>query len=181
MTAVRDKIINEIIRVEGGYVDNPDDSGGPTKYGITEAVARADGYKGNMKDFPVEWAFRIYQKKYWDVNRLSDIELYAPRIAEELADTGVNMGVGRAANFLQRSLNVLNQKGFIYPDLKVDGVIGPGTISALKAMLAHRGKDGEAVLFKMLNSLQGAAYVELAEKREKDETFVFGWFKHRVS
>ena len=43
---MKERIINEIIRVEGGYVNNPSDSGGGTNFGITVAVARQFGYSG---------------------------------------------------------------------------------------------------------------------------------------
>lgn len=180
MSALKNKIIDGIIAVEGGYVNDPRDSGGETNFGITVAVARASGYFGVMKDLPREIAFRIYEHKYWDALRLSEIEIFSERIAEELADTGVNMGVGAAAKFFQRSLNVLNNRGMLYSDIQVDGSIGLGTLNAFKAFIAKRGKDGEAVLYKMLNCLQGARYVELAEAREKDEAFVFGWYANRV-
>lgn len=66
-------------------------------------------------------------------------------------------------------------------DIAIDGKIGPATIGALKAFLAKRGKDGETVLMRALNSLQGARYLELTEKREKNETFTFGWMLNRVA
>ena len=78
-------------------------------------------------------------------------------------------------------MNVLNNRGQNYSDLKVDGDVGGKTLNALKAFMAKRGSSGESVLYNMLNSLQGAFYVTLAERREKDEKFVFGWFKNRVS
>lgn len=181
MSSLKDKIINGIIAVEGGYVNDPNDSGGETMYGVTVAVARADGYTGPMKNLPRERAYSIYARTYWDANRLSDVEALSPQIAEEMADTGVNCGVAVAALFLQRSLNVLNRQGKDYADIRADGKVGPGTIAALRAYLNKRGKEGEKVLFRMLNALQGARYVELAEKREKDETFIYGWFLNRVS
>lgn len=181
MTALKDKIINGIIQREGGYVDNPHDSGGPTRWGITEAVARADGYMGDMRFFPLERAYSIYERKYLKPIQFDVIEHHSPRIAEELADTAVNQGVQRAGEFLQRSLNVLNNKQAHYADVPVDGNIGPKTINGLRAFFSKRGgTDAEEVLFKMLNCLQGAFYVTLAERREKDEEFMFGWFKHRV-
>lgn len=182
MSALRDKVINGIIAVEGGYVNDPRDSGGETNWGITVAVARADGYTGPMRDLPKQRAYDIYARKYWHALKLDDVEKLAPRVAEEMADTGVNCGVSVSGTFLQRALNVLNNRGTLWPDLKIDGQIGPATLRALTAYLKYRGKaEGEVVLLRMLNSLQGARYIELAEKREKDERFVYGWFLHRVS
>jgi lysozyme family protein len=77
-------------------------------------------------------------------------------------------------------LNVLNYRQGIYRDIKADGKIGRNTLFALKKYLAKRGKAGEEVLVGMLNALQGARYIELAERREKDEAFIYGWFKNRI-
>lgn len=174
---MKQRVINGIIRVEGGYVDNPDDSGGATNFGITVAVARTFGYTGSMRDMPRSVAFDIYSALYWGRVKADDLHALSPAVCEEVVDTGVNMGTGRAGKFLQRSLNVLNKKGSLYRDLTVDGAVGPATIKALRAYL--NGRD-EQTLVKALNCLQGAYYITLAERREKDETFVYGWLKNRV-
>lgn len=174
---VQERVINDIIKVEGGYVNDPKDSGGETMYGITVEVARKSGYDGPMKDMPKEVAYNIYSAKYWYPNKLEIIETLSEKIAEEMADTGVNQGISAAAKYLQRSLNVLNKEGTLYPDLEVDGKVGQGTIDALKAYLSKRD---EIVLLRMLNALQGAFYVDLAERRAKDEAFIYGWFKNRI-
>ena len=62
---LKNDLIAEIIEIEGGYVNHPADRGGPTKYGITEKVARAFGYQGDMRDLPKSKAFEIYDKNYW--------------------------------------------------------------------------------------------------------------------
>lgn len=180
MSELKTRTINNIIKIEGGFVDDPSDSGGATNFGITEKVAREYGYTGDMRDLPRNVAVDIYSDRYWEPLQLSVIELMSTPIAEEIADTGVNAGIKRAAEFLQRALTVLNNKGQLYPDLIVDGQLGQITIRALGDFLAHRGSEGETVLLRMLNALQGAFYVELAERREKDEKFIYGWFLHRV-
>jgi lysozyme family protein len=174
---MKDRIINEIIRVEGGYVIDPSDSGGETNFGITDLVARAFGYTETMRDMPRQVAFDIYSAKYWDALWGDSLAKLSEPVAEEVVDTGVNMGINRAGKFLQRSLNVLNNRGKYYHDIAVDGFIGTGTITALEIYLLKRD---ESILVKMLNCLQGAFYVELAERREKDERFINGWFKNRV-
>lgn len=177
MGSLKENTINKIIAVEGGYVDDPDDSGGETKFGITEQVARQSGYHGPMADLPRELAFDIYADKYWDSLCGDQLVQLSEAIAEEVVDTGVNMGVGRAAEFLQRSLNVLNRGGDLYADITVDRDIGPVTIGALATYLELRE---EGAMCKALNCLQGAFYVELCERREKDESFLYGWLRHRV-
>lgn len=175
-----DKTFDLLIGREGGYVNHPADKGGPTIWGITEAVARAFGYQDRMQDMPRSVAVAIYKQRYWEQPRFDQVATHSPRIAEELLDTGVNMGPAVAAKFLQRSLNALNQQALLFPDLAPDGAIGNITIAALRAYLAKRGKDGETVLLRMLNSLQGARYIDIAERTPSQEAFVHGWFLHRV-
>ncbi|EON3938324.1 putative peptidoglycan-binding domain-containing protein, partial [Escherichia coli] len=71
-------------------------------------------------------------------------------------------------------------RGKLYPDMDADGRIGPRTLNALRAYLKNRSRDGELVLVKALNCAQGERYLELAEKREANESFVYGWMKERV-
>lgn len=175
-----DKSFREIVLIEGGFSDDPADSGGPTNYGITEAVARANGYTGDMDKLPLEFARFVYKAQYWDTMRLDDVSAMSGRIAQELFDTSVNAGISRAGTFLQRALNVLNREQVDYNDVVADGVVGPVTIYALRAYLERRGPSAELVMLRALNVLQGAFYIELAERRQKDERFVLGWLKNRI-
>ena len=174
-------IIQEIIKVEGGYVNDPSDSGGETCWGITVATARAAGYKGNMKDLSQQQAYDIYYNQYVVAPGFDKVLTLSEKIAAELVDTGVNMGVSIAGKFLQQSLNALNDQATQYPDLVVDGGVGKASISALQAFLAKRGADGEGVMLRALNALQGARYISIAEASPKNERFVYGWLKNRVS
>jgi len=178
MSSIKDKLISEVIKIEGGYVNDPLDSGGETNFGITVAVARENGYDGKMKDMPKVVAYEIYKRRYWDRLTLDKIEPISEKIAFELFDTGVNMGTSIPCKFLQRSLNALGHKGTL--ELKVDGYIGSKTILALKNVLKHRGANGEKVILRMLNALQGARYIEITEKYQKNKRFTFGWFLNRV-
>ena len=60
-----DHLVAAVIAREGGYVDHPADRGGPTCWGITQGVARADGYAGAMRALPRERAAAIYRRLYW--------------------------------------------------------------------------------------------------------------------
>jgi lysozyme family protein len=160
---------------EGFFSNDPDDQGGATTYGITESTARAHGYTGDMKDFPAKTAEAIYRQDYWDKNSLDEIAEYYEPIAVKMFDIGVNMGVGQAGKFFQRTLNCLNRDQALYPDLKVDGVIGSKTIKALVKL----GPEKKAVL-KMLNALQGAKYIEICERVPRQKKFVRGWV-NRIS
>lgn len=174
------QLIDEVIAREGGYVNHPSDPGGATKYGITLRVARGNGYPGNMKDFPRAFAVEIYRRLYWTRPGLDKVAAIFPLVAEELFDTGINMGPGRAGEFLQRALNGLNRRGRDFADLKVDGDIGPATIRALDAYRRARSMIGERVLVAALDCLQGAHYIGLTEANSKFDDFLFGWLSHRI-
>lgn len=173
-------MIDAAIAREGGYVADPADRGGRTRWGITEMVARQQGYGGDMRLLPRAEAVAIYRRVYWLRPRFDAVAARAPALAAELFDTGVNMGPAIAAGFLQRALNALNRGGSDYADIAIDGAVGPKTLTALDAFLARRGAAGEAVLVKAIDALQGARYVELAERRPADEAFVYGWLTNRL-
>ena len=120
-----DELIEELIEREGGYVNHPADRGGPTRYGITEAVARAHGYAGAMAELPREDAAAVYRRLYWLRPRFDQVAERCPRLAAELFDTGANMGPAVASTFLQRALTALNRNGGDYPDLVPDGASDP--------------------------------------------------------
>lgn len=175
-----DAMIETLVGKEGGYSNHPSDTGGETMWGITVAVARANGYTGSMRYMPRDTAKDIYRRKYFVLPGFDRVAEQSEAVAEELFDTGVNMGPSVASTFLQRLLNGLNRQGKDYADIGVDGDIGPATLRALKAYLGKRGKDGEKVLLKGLNALQGARYVALAEGRSANEDFLHGWLLNRL-
>src|SRR6187455_1836566 len=156
-------------------MNHPADKGGPTCFGITEAVARAHGYAGPMKSLPRDEAAAIYRRLYWLRPRFEEVARRSAPLAAELFDTGANMGPAVAATFLQRALTALNRGGKDYPDLVPDGRVGPATLEALDAFLEARGrKSGETVLLRALEALQGERYLRLAEKRPANEAFLYG-------
>ena len=176
-----EQLINELIEREGDFVHHSADRGGPTRFGITEAVARAHGYAGAMAELPHDEAAAIYRRLYWLRPRFDQVAERTPRVAAELFDTGANMGPAVAATFLQRALTALNRGGKDYPDLVPDGRVGPATIAALDAFLEARGKrGGETVLLRALEALQGERYLRLAEKRPANEAFLYGWLANRI-
>lgn len=179
--------IDEVIGIEGGYVFDPLDSGGETRWGCTALVARAFGYEGPMKALPRETAVEIYAANYYKAPRFDLIAQYSPKIAKELFEIEVNMPPGRAATFLQRALRALNDpigKGtaatLLFPDVVVDGHIGKDTADALEAFLKYRKTPGEAVLLKLINSQQAVYFLERAEKRPANERYLYGWIANRV-
>jgi len=174
------KTIAAIIDKEKGYVDHPSDRGGPTNWGITQAVARNYGYLGTMQDMPRSVAEGIYMMRYIMSPRFDKIAAMSPLVGEELIDTGVNMGPATASILFQRLLNAFNARSSKYADLFVDGNVGPASMEAFKKYLAWRGPEGEAVMVKALNHIQGARYLDITEKNESQEDFFYGWIKNRT-
>ena len=176
-----DQLIDDVIAREGGYSNHPADRGGATRWGITQAVARAHGFAGDMRVFPRDEAAAIYRRLYWHRPNFAAIASRAPALAAELFDTGVNMGPAVAATFLQRALTALNRNGKDYPDLVPDGRVGDVTLTALDKFLMIRGRaSGETVLLRALEALQGERYLRLAERRPANEAFLYGWLANRI-
>jgi len=175
-------MLSDLMRVEGGYVNNKNDAGGETNFGITKETAVRNGYTGPMSALTKDIAIQIYRSEYFfgpNFGKVFDTGLTS--VAAELFDTCVNMGTGTASAFLQRILNALNNQGTLYPDLTVDGKIGPATINALTTLVKRRGLNStESVLLKALNAQQCVRYIELSEKRPQNEDFVWGWIDSRV-
>ena len=169
---------------EGGYVNDANDAGGETYMGISrvynpgwygwtmiDEVKTGGDFPGCLKDDNelYEAVEDFYKDKYWDVNRLDD---FPQSIAEEMFDTGVNMGVGRAGRFLQQSLNYLNRDGRLFDELTVDGKIGPASLNAMDECYRD-----EEVLLTMLNVMQGRHYMNYMDKNPRQKKYARGWFK----
>lgn len=175
-----DEMIERTIGLEGGYSNHPADRGGPTRWGITQRVARRHGYHGDMRQLPRDKAVAIYRQEYAINPGFMAVAEIWPRVGEELFDTGVNTGPARPSIWLQQALNALNSGGSHYRDIAEDGDIGPATLGALRSYKARRGAAGEIVLLRVLNALQGAFYIDISRGREANEAFTFGWFLNRV-
>jgi lysozyme family protein len=175
-----DAYIDSIIGREGGYTNNPADKGGETFWGITEYTARAYGYKDAMHFMSRAQAAAIYKSRYWIAPKFDQVEAIDSSLAEKLLDIGVNMGQATGVKFLQRALNVLNQQGKTYPDMTVDGGIGPMTLAAINALYALRGSEGRRVLLAMVAAQQSVRYIEIAEANPSQEVFEFGWQNARA-
>jgi lysozyme family protein len=169
--------------VEKGYVCDKDDSGGETCYGITLATARAFGYTGSMQTMSKDIAMQIAKQAYWDVMLLDDISAVSVPIAMKLFDMGYLCGQSTAAVMLQRGLNALNRDQLnqpIYTDVLEDFHIGKLTVYALTQLFKSRGKDTETVVLRVLNSQEGAHFIDVCKLDNKNRKFSFGWFLNRV-
>lgn len=182
------KFVDTTIDHEGEeYTDIKEDSGGKTKFGVTEKAALAKkkfwhlyGWDGNMRTLPIQFAQDLYVDEYYLTPKFNLVAEVSQMIAQEMFDTGINVGYSLPSKWLQQLLNVLNNQQTFYKDIAEDGKIGSGTCAALRAYLSKRGKEGERELHNMFNVMQGYHYISLAINKESQEKFVYGWIKQRV-
>lgn len=174
------KMLERILGIEGGFVDDPADSGGATRWGVTERVARRHKYLGRMQDLPRETALLILYSEFYLDPGYAEIYRIEPAIAEELVEFGINCGPATASLALQEGLNDLNDQGRLYSDIAEDGAAGKQTREALLAYLRHRKVEGVKILLRDINCRQHHYYSKLVRRRPKDERFFYGWVKERV-
>lgn len=110
------KMINRILSSEGGYVNNPSDPGGETKWGI----AKRSYPNVNIKDLTRDGAIEIYHRDFWPLVGGGTV---APALAFQVLDGAVNHGSGNAVRMLQRAAGVAD-----------DGHLGPVSLAAVFAM-----------------------------------------------
>ncbi len=169
------KAFTRTLRLEGGWSNRPEDPGGATYMGITDA--EFPGLPAKLRAMPVDEAqaevVRIMLGKYWRPLSLDLVE--DDDVAAEVFDTGYNCGPGTAAMIVQK----LCRAGGM--PIVIDGVMGPRTVTALNVLV----RESKARVLVVLNCLQGARYVDLClnpieEKASRARTFFRGWIDHRV-
>lgn len=173
-------VLANVYHHEGGYVNNPADHGGATRYGVTERVARQSGYLGDMRDFPqncygegVVCADAIYVRDYIAGPGFAPLLEIEPVIADKLVDIAVNMGQARPGPWLQTSLNAS-----VPTQLKVDGRVGPATIGAYRQLQQRVGKVRACTItFTALATAQETFYRSLARRQPSQQIFLNGWVR----
>lgn len=110
--------ISALLASEGGYVNHPDDPGGPTKWGITLADAqrfwKGGATAGDLRQMPESTARRIYRDRYWNALRCDDLP---NGVDFAVFDYGVNSGTGRAGKVLRRVLGLRATSNVIDDDI----------------------------------------------------------------
>lgn len=175
MTAAFEYAFARTIGHEGGYSNNPADRGGATKYGVTAATWAA--YRAEVRpldrrevdQITLDDAKAVYAHGWWQPLGLDYID--DSRVSAEIFDTAVNCGARDAVEWAQRAVNVTCRG--ICAKVKVDGRMGPITRQAVNAV----GRKRPSVLLRVMNILQGAHYVALAEGDTTQEAFLGGWLE----
>jgi lysozyme family protein len=137
---------------EGGYVDNPNDSGGPTKYGITQRDLPGE----DIKNLTPERATEYYLEHYW---KALYSQIYSQSVADKLFDMGVLFGVGEAVKLLQILLGIT-----------VDCDFGPHTLACLNQI------DPANLLTTYKTALVTYA-IGIANDKPQDREFLNGWIR----
>jgi len=145
------KAIDKVLVNEGGYVNDPNDAGGETKFGISKR-----SYPDvDIKNLTQLNAKMIYKRDYWDKVKADEIK--SNIVAYELFDTAVNMGVRTASKLMQGCVGS-----------SIDGFIGKQTLELLN------NTDEEIILLRF-KLAKVARYVSLVKKRPKNKKYIVGW------
>ncbi|MBL4640630.1 MAG: hypothetical protein JKX86_02340 [Verrucomicrobiales bacterium] len=179
----------ELLGIEGGFVDDPVDRGGATKYGISLRFLKAegaidedlDGYAdfdldmdgdidgADIRKLTVGDAKSLYKRSFWQV---LDCESFPRPIGEMLFDQGVNGGNHAAKKMLQQAINAVLRAGqYRTIPLKVDGQIGEKTRSAFDSMWAlHPGQ----LAIEYREAVKDR-YVAIVRRNPSQAKFLKGW------
>lgn len=151
--------IDPLLENEGGYVNNPADPGGETRWGISKHQYPTL----DIKNLTLEDAKAIYLKDFWHYSAIQSQE-----IANKLLDLAVNMGPGTAHKLAQRSLGAFKSM----PASAIDGVLGSHSISQINSV--------DSAKFLLELRARQAEHYALESIRRGDTTFLLGWMRRAV-
>jgi len=160
----RDQAIGLMIRLEGGYSNNPADPGGATKYGITQRTLDAVRSKialqlpASVFNLTEDQAYVIYRAVDWDVIQGDALP---STLAPLVLNAAVNMGEPEAVRLLQECLGVHQ-----------DGLVGPGTLAAVKAWRSSYME--QQTLAEEYAAHVGVRYASL---NGREAQFELGWIR----
>jgi lysozyme family protein len=177
-------ILSGVYAVEGGFSNNRNDPGGATNFGVTEQVARANGYHGDMRRFPkhcdgpaTACADAVYVKSYIAAPGYMPLVEIEPAVAGEMVDTAVNMGPARPNRWFRATMNHLASTRLPASSAK----LGAADITAYRMVQVKLGVTPACVAtLDALDGLQEAEYRRLAAASAKLRTFLKGWLAHRI-
>ena len=184
------RAFEELLDIEGGFVDDPVDRGGATKFGISLRFLASEGAfdedGDGIADFDLDMdgdidGIDIRKLTLGDVRYLYDRFFWKPvkadsypyPIGEVLFDQAVNGGIGAARKLLQQAINAcMAEVG--EPRIVVDGVIGPQTETMLEYVLLHR-RMGTAGLLSAYREAVRDRYRAIVARYPSQKRFLRGW------
>ncbi len=170
------EMIADILRREGGYVDDPADAGGATQHGISLRYARGLGLQMDLDDdgdvdaddirlVTPRQAAALYERDFLRHPRFDKLQI---ELQPHMFDMAVNHGPGRAGMILQGAMVELGQ------DIEEDGRLGPATRRALREVIATNGLE------RLQNAMVDERkdfYHAIVRRRPSQERFIDGWLK----
>jgi lysozyme family protein len=165
--------IDIVLEHEGGFVNNPNDRGGPTNRGVTiktysEWLGRSATID-ELRSLTYDEARDIYERLYLFGPRIDRIQ---EPLRTPLLDMSVNHGPKNAIKMLQRVLNALG-----FGPLDIDGTLGPQSVDAAKRAIA---KDARLVRNALVDE-RLAFYNRLVARDRTQEQFLRGWTRRAES
>ena len=158
------KAVDFVINNEGSYVFDLNDSGGKTKYGISQKAYPSL----NIKGLSLEDTIEIYYRDFWLKGNFEQIP--DKNIATKLFDFTVNFGQRGATFVLQRALRAVGIS------VKEDGLFGPVTLSAVISCCMPEGAENRTkILMSALKSEAAGYYRLIAAKNPSQQKFLNGW------
>jgi lysozyme family protein len=161
--ATSDSAIKLVLGHEGGYVNDPGDPGGATKYGVTQKdyTAWTGDENLNVANLLPSEAVQYYQEAWWEKGCYAQIEEQA--VADRYFDLAVNLGTSRATKCLQEAVNSLGAA-----QLVVDGQCGPATIAAVNGC-------APGTVLPALQEAAKAVYEAIVQRNPVMGKFLNGW------
>jgi len=162
--------LQKVLVHEGGYVNDPDDPGGETYYGIARNIhskwsgwisidmcKNQSGFPANLeKDTELQNEIaRFYQINFWD--KINGDNIQNQLVANSIFDFGVNAGVKTSASLAQMVV-----------EAQADGVIGPQSLEKLNAF----DPDHFLAAFTVAKI---ARYISIIRKRPTSKKYLYGW------
>ena len=153
------KAIPKLLVLEGGYVNNIDDRGGETKFGITKCT-----YPHlDIANLKIEEAVEIYKRDFWIFDNV-----FSQEIADKLFDIVANASVRAGVALLQRSLRYVGQR------VRVDGQFGPKTLAATN-------RADQVRLLKEIKARACFRHAKIAIKNKTQIQFLLTWMRRNIS
>ena len=177
-----DLAIGVVLKHEGGYVDDSNDAGGATNYGISLRWLKdvgdldGDGFQegdfncdgvvdvNDIKQMTLQNAIDLYKSQWWDKYSYGNIP--SQILATKIFDTSVNVGSRQCHKFLQRALNAVNGN----QNVTVDGMVGPQTMGAVV-------EANQVGVLSAFRSEQAGFYRLICQVRPANKKFLKGWLR----
>jgi len=174
-------------RAEGGYSNRPADRGGETYRGISrvynpdwlgwpiiDKAKQSPGFPRQLAmDQVLDSLVVAFYRSLW--GRLHCQSFPTQELANIVFDTAILCGETTAVIYLQRSLNALNKQSKLWPDVEVDGKLGPATLAVV-----NKAASSASLLIAAMGIIRGYAHIILAEKDRTQEENLRGWLTRQI-